>query len=84
MKDPFADYLKGEMPKAVKEGRIATLFYTRYEGEHCFMLDDEGQTSSWVRPGDPSWYIVGRRVKIEQITFGAPFPIGERPVVTKI
>jgi hypothetical protein len=34
--------------------------------------------------GDESWYVVGRRVKVEQVVFRVPEPIGDMPVVTRI
>jgi hypothetical protein len=77
-------YLRGERHANLAEGRIAELFYLPYEGEHMFRLDEGARQSSWVRRGDESWYAVGRHVKVESVTFRAPHPIGDMPVITRI
>jgi len=77
-------YRRGERPARVADGRITGLFYAPNEGQHMFRLDEGGRQSSWVRQGDESWYVVGRRAKVECVTFHAPLPIGDLPVVTRI
>ena len=77
-------YLRGERPASVADGRIIELSYAPYGGQRMFRLDEGGSQSSWVRQGDESWYAVGRRAKVECVTFHAPHPIGHMPVVTRI
>jgi len=77
-------YLRGERPASVADGRITELFYAHSEHQHMFRLDEGARRSFWVRQGDGSWYAVGRRAKVECVTFHAPHPIGDLPVVTRI
>ena len=77
-------YRRGERPARVADGRITGLFYAPSEHQHMFPLDEGGSQTSWVRHGDESWYAVGRRAKVECVTFHAPDPIGDLPVVTRI
>jgi hypothetical protein len=59
------------------EGRITRLFYLPYEGEHMFEIDEGERRSSWPRPGDNSWFVVGYWARIEHTT-------GEHPEVLRI
>ena len=62
---------------AFSEGRITRLYYLPYEGEHMFEIDEGEQRSSWPRPGDSTWFVVGWHVRIEHTR-------GEHPDVLKI
>lgn len=62
---------------ALSDGRISRLYYIPYEGEHMFEIDDGQSRSSWPRPGDSSWFVVGRRARVEHTQ-------GEHPEVFKI
>jgi hypothetical protein len=84
VQDQWQAYLREEWPVSVSEGRISELFYAPYEGQHMFRLDEGARTTCWVRQGDDSWYVVGRRVKVEHVVFQVPPPIGGMPVVTRI
>ena len=54
---------KREAPHAAfSEGRITRIYY---EGEHMFEIEEEERWSSWPRPGDSSWFVVGWRARIE-------------------
>lgn len=48
-----------------------------------FELKEGTHRSSWPRQGDPSWYLVGLRAKVESVVFQADL-IGEMQVVTRI
>ena len=48
-----------------------------------FELKEAARESSWMRQGDPSWYAVGLRAKVESVVF-MPDLIGEMSVVTRI
>lgn len=84
VEDQWQAYLRGEGPVTLAEGRISELFFSPYEGEHMFRIDEGKRTSAWVRQGDNSWYAIGRRVKVEHVVFQVPAPIGDMPVVTRI
>jgi hypothetical protein len=84
VRDQWDAYLRGEKLGESTKGHISDLFFAPYEGEHMFRLHGNGRTSSWTRLGDESWYVVGRRVKVEQVVFRVPEPIGDMPVVTRI
>jgi hypothetical protein len=77
-------YLRGEAVAEFFEGHIAEFFYAPYEGEHMFRLDEAKQKSTWARLGDDSWYVLGRRAKIERIVFHISHLIEDTPVVTRI
>jgi len=58
-------------------GRITRLYYLPYEGEHMFEIDEGQRRSSWPRPDDSSWFVVGWRARIEHTQ-------GEHPEVLRI
>ena len=62
---------------AFSEGRITRLFYLPYEGEHMFEIDEGERRSSWPRPSDSSWFVVGWRARVEHTK-------DENPEVLKI
>ena len=82
--EQWTSYLRGDSLVDISEGRITELFYAPYEGEHMFRLDDGKRTTAWVRQGEDSWFVVGRRARVEHIVFHVPPPIGDMPVVTRI
>jgi hypothetical protein len=77
-------YLKGNFPVETLEGRIKAIFYAPYEGET--MISIEGGSSETTREivGDESWYVEGRSVRIEEVTFNVPPPIGAMKVITRV
>jgi hypothetical protein len=77
-------YLQGKKPVQIIEGCISKLYYSNYEGEDMFQLDEGSKKSSCSRLGDDSWYAVGRKTKIEVVVFKVPDPIGDMPIVTRI
>jgi hypothetical protein len=59
------------------EGRIIRLYYLPYEGEHMFEIDEGHRLSSWPRPEDSQWFVIGSRARIEHT-------VGEPPQVLRI
>jgi len=74
---------QGKKRPKISEGRISKLFYIPYDGEHRFELDEGAHRSSWTRFGDDSWYVVGRRARVEHVVFRS-LRFGGIPLVTKI
>jgi hypothetical protein len=81
VEDQWESYLRGERPVSVTEGQITRLFNT--PNQAMFVLNEGTHRSSWPRQGDPSWYAVGLRAKVESVVFQADL-IGEMQVVTRI
>jgi hypothetical protein len=54
-----------ESSSACSEGRITRLYFLSYEGEHMFEMDEGERRSSWPRRGDSTWFLVGRRARVE-------------------
>jgi hypothetical protein len=71
------DSRRHESGTAFSEGRITRLYFLPYEGDHMFEFDEGGRCSSWPRPGDSSWFVVGRRARVEHTR-------GEQPEVLRI
>ena len=84
VEDQWEAYLRGERATMMAEGRITRLFNALSQGEPMFELTEGARRSSWVRQGDPSWYAVGLRGKVESVVFRVPELIGDMPVVTRI
>jgi hypothetical protein len=62
---------------AFSEGRITRLYFLPYEGDHMFDIEDGDRCTSWPRPCDSDWFVVGRRARVEHTR-------GEPPEVLKI
>jgi hypothetical protein len=62
---------------AFSEGHITRLYYLPYEGEHMFEIDEGDRLSSWPRPGESSWFVVGARARVENTG-------GEHPEVLRM
>jgi hypothetical protein len=62
---------------AISEGQITRLYFLPYEGEHMFEIDEGGCRSSWPRPSDSAWFVVGYRARIEHTQ-------GEHPKVLRV
>jgi hypothetical protein len=84
VQEQWQAYQRGEWPAHVAEGRISRLFFYPHAGEHMFELDEGAKRTTRVRQGDDSWYKVGWRVRVEQVVFHEPPPVGALPVVTRI
>ncbi len=82
LEDQWEAYLRGERPVSIAEGRIMRLFNAPHQGAMFELREDAGR-SSWPRHGDPSWYAVGLRAKVESVVFRADL-IGDMTVVTRI
>jgi hypothetical protein len=61
----------------ISSGRITRLYYLPYEGEHMFEINEGEQRSSWPRPGDSPWFVVGYFARIEHTQ-------GDHPRVIRI
>jgi hypothetical protein len=84
LEDQWEAYRHGERATTFAEGRITRFFNAPPQGEPMFELTEGARRSSWVRQGDPSWYAVGLRARVESVVFHVPDLIGEMPVVTRI
>jgi hypothetical protein len=62
---------------AFSEGCITRLYWLPYEGEHMFEIDEGDRRSSWPRPWDSTWFVVGWRARVEHTC-------GKHPEVLKI
>lgn len=51
--------------------------YSVSEGEHMFEIDEGERRTSWPRPGDSSWFVVGYHARIEHTQ-------GDKPEVLRI
>jgi hypothetical protein len=71
------DGRREESHTAFSEGRITRLYFLPYEGDHMFEIDEGGRLSSWPRPGDSTWFVVGWRARVEHTR-------GEHPEVLRI
>ncbi len=71
------DSRRKEQHAVFSEGRITRLFFLPYEGDHMFEIEDGDRRTSWPRPGDSDWFVVGRRVRVEHTR-------GEQPEVFRI
>ena len=83
----------GKLPVKISEGPITSIFFSAYDGETLFEIDDGKRRRSWIRRGDTSWYAGGRRAKVEHLVFRRWFywvrwfcrsEVSELPVVSKI
>lgn len=63
--------------RSFSDGRITRLYYLPYEGEHMFEIDEGARRSSWPRPSENPWFVVGYRARIEHTR-------GEHPEVLRI
>lgn len=77
-------YERGELPVYVAEGYISRLFLDTFDCKQMFELEEEGRRSFWVRRGNASAYVLGRKARVEHVVFHAPEPVGDLPVITKI
>ena len=84
VEDQWQAYLRGERATTMATGRITRLFSACNQCEAMFELNEGAHRSSWTRQGDPSWYAVGLRAKVEVVVFRVPDLIGDMPVVTRI
>jgi hypothetical protein len=66
------DSRRKERDSAFSEGRITRLYFLPYEGDHMFEIEDGGGCTSWPRPGDSDWFVVGRRARIEHTRSASP------------
>jgi hypothetical protein len=71
------DSRRGVHTHEFSEGRITRLYFLPYEGNHMFEIDEGGRCSSWPRPSDSPWFVVGLRARVEHTG-------GEHPEVLRI
>ncbi|HZV35552.1 MAG TPA: hypothetical protein VFB72_13345 [Verrucomicrobiae bacterium] len=51
--------------REVSKGQITRVYFLPYEGEHMFEIDEGERRSSWPRPKDNPWFIVGYFAEVE-------------------
>ncbi len=71
------DSQRHEGVTSFSEGRITRLYFLPYEGDHRFEIDEGGRLTSWPRPGDSKWFVVGGRARVEHTG-------GQHPEVLRI
>lgn len=71
------DGRREEKDTAFSEGRITRLYFLPYEGEYMFEINEGDRLSSWPRPSESTWFVVGWRARVEHTR-------GEQPEVLRI
>src|SRR5947208_11816441 len=84
LNDQWRRYLNGELPVRIAEGCVTRLFFSPYDGEQMFEIENGEKRSIYPRQEQDSRFAVGREVAIEIATFDALVPIGELLLITRI